>query len=385
MDTQAIESLDRAIEDLEKANAGLEPELLTAAQARKALATYARAQKLVAFGIASVSRKVDDADAVAKTTGTSVGKAKAVVATGQVMAWSGELTSALQHGRISLDQAAVIALAVESAPGAAKDLLTVAKEQNFRALKDEARRVKLEAEQHRDLAGRQRAARSARTYTDELGMGHIHLIFEPHRYAPISAGAEAEAARLARADKRAKRAAGSDEGPEPFERYLADAYATMLSVPGTGKVKGRARRPELVVVVSYEVAKRGWTHVEPGEMCKIPGIGPVPPRVALEIAADAFISGVIYDGKDLRHYKRWSRSIPVEVAVALELGDPPDFDGVVCVDCGNRFRTEFDHVEPHVALGPCSTGNLEPRCWTCHRAKTERDRRAGKLEPRAGP
>ncbi|MGH2827641.1 MAG: HNH endonuclease [Actinomycetota bacterium] len=66
---------------------------------------------------------------------------------------------------------------------------------------------------------------------------------------------------------------------------------------------------------------------------------------------------------------------------ALELGEPPEFDGVCCVDCGNSFRTEFDHVGPRVALGPSSTGNLKPRCFGCHRAKTARDRQAGKLKP----
>ena len=93
------------------------------------------------------------------------------------------------------------------------------------------------------------------------------------------------------------------------------------------------------------------------------------------------LSGVFYDGTDLRQLKRWSRSIPIEVATALELGRPPGFDGVVCVDCGNRFRTEFDHVEPRAAGGPSSNGNLKPRCWSCHRAKTNRDRLAGKLKP----
>jgi 5-methylcytosine-specific restriction endonuclease McrA len=84
---------------------------------------------------------------------------------------------------------------------------------------------------------------------------------------------------------------------------------------------------------------------------------------------------VFYDGTDLRHLKRWSRAIPVEVALALELGEPPGFDGVACVDCGNRFRTEFDHVQPRFATGPTSHPNLKPRCWSCHQAKTKRDRR----------
>jgi 5-methylcytosine-specific restriction endonuclease McrA len=93
------------------------------------------------------------------------------------------------------------------------------------------------------------------------------------------------------------------------------------------------------------------------------------------------LSGVFFDGTDLRNFARWSRTIPIEVAIALELGEPPEFDGVSCVECGNRFKTEFDHVEPYVAQGPASNGNLKPRCWRCHRAKTERDRKAGRLEP----
>lgn len=116
-------------------------------------------------------------------------------------------------------------------------------------------------------------------------------------------------------------------------------------------------------------------------MCKIPGIGPVEPRIAKEIASDAFMNGVFFDGRDLRCFKRWSRDIPVEVRAALELGKPPAFDGIRCEDCGNHFKTEWDHVHLHVARGPVSTSNLEPRCWPCHQAKTGRDRRAGKLRP----
>ena len=188
----------------------------------------------------------------------------------------------------------------------------------------------------------------------------------------VLARAEAEAQRLGRAAKRRGAA-------EPFERHLADAYANLLS----GRGGGHARRPELVVLVSHEVAQRGWSDVREGEVCKIPGVGPVAPAVAKEIAHDAFLNGVFYDGKDLRHIVRWGRHVPVEVAVALELGDPPDFDGVSCVDCGNRFRTEFDHIRPRAAHGPTSHANLDPRCWSCHTAKTERDRKAGKLRARA--
>ena len=110
-------------------------------------------------------------------------------------------------------------------------------------------------------------------------MIHIHIALEPHIGTPIMARAEAEAARLGRTAK-------AEQRQEPFERHLADAFAVLLS--GTGK--GRARRPELVVLVSHEGAKRGWTDVREGELCKIPGVGPVAPQVAKEIARDAFLS-----------------------------------------------------------------------------------------------
>jgi hypothetical protein len=145
-----------------------------------------------------------------------------VVATGTTMSDADDLSAALQHGTISLDQAAAIAAAEASAPGAAAELVAVAETESFHVLEDRARKAKLDAEQHRDLGSRQRAARSAGSHSDGLGMVHIHAALEPHVGIPIVARAEAEAARLAR----------SARHKEAFERHLADAYAGLLS--GTG-------------------------------------------------------------------------------------------------------------------------------------------------------
>jgi hypothetical protein len=361
--------LDDAVVLLEKANGQLEPELLSVAGARERLEVYARARKLVDYGIAALAARIDDAQSLARDTGTSVGKASETIATGKVLRDSAPLNEALRSGAVSLDQANEIGKAEQSAPGSTTELLKVAEQESFSVLRQRARRVKLEAEQHKGLAERQHHARSAHSYTDDLGMVNIHLSLEPHVGTPLVARAEAEAARLARATPK--------ESKEPFESYLADAYAKLMTSPPTT----RTRRPELVVLLSHEVIKRGWKDVQEGETCKIPGVGPVAPEVAREIARDAFLNGVFYDGVDLRHFARWTRHIPIEVLLALELGDPPEFNGVSCVDCGNRFRTEFDHLEPRVASGATSKRNLNPRCWRCHHAKTERDRKAGKLTP----
>jgi 5-methylcytosine-specific restriction endonuclease McrA len=361
--------LNEAVALLEKANANLEPELLTAAAARELLAAYARAEKLATFGKAVLARKVDDATEVARVTGTSVGKARQTVETGKALQDADDVSGAFAGGDISLDQAAEIARAEQARPGSSEELISVATSEPFHVLRDKARKVRLEAEQNRGLAARRHDARGARSYTDDLGMVHLHLALEPHVGTPIVNRAEREGARRYREARRGGRS-------EPFERHLADAYASMLE---GSPVKGSSRRPELVVLVSHAVVQRGWADVREGELCKIPGVGPISPAVAKEIAQDAFLSGVLYDGKDLRQLRRWTRNIPIEVRIALELGEPPAFDGIACTDCGNRFRNETDHVEPHVAGGPASHDNIKPRCWRCHQAKTGRDRRAGKL------
>jgi HNH endonuclease len=375
MDTRTVQQdIADALALIERANANLRPGELSRPEARSLIDAYGRIVKLGGFGVASLSPSLGDAATVARVSGTSMGKAREAVATGTTIQASPDLDAAMRQGAVSLDQAAEIARAEEASPGSARTLVKVAQDEAFHVLKDKARKMKLEAEQHRDLATRQHEARRARSHVDDLGMVNIHLELEPHVGAPIVARAEAEAQRIARAKR-----AGKNPGERvPFERHLADAYAQLLS---GGAGKGRAGRPEVTVLVSHSVAKRGWKDVRPGEMCKIPGIGPVAPRVAKEIASDAFLNGVFFDGKDLRNFKRWSRNISVEVRAALELGKPPDFDGIRCQDCGNHFKTEWDHVHPHVAHGPASTTNLEPRCWTCHQSKTGRDRRAGKLRP----
>src|SRR5918999_811182 len=97
--------IERASELLKKANADLDPESLSVPQARERLEAYSRAQRLVAFGVAALARRIDVASSVARATGTPMGKAKETIATGKVVAQSEDLSTALQKGDISLDHA----------------------------------------------------------------------------------------------------------------------------------------------------------------------------------------------------------------------------------------------------------------------------------------
>ena len=207
--------IDDAIALLEKANANLDPDLLSRPLARRLLEAYSRVVKLGSFGVAALAPQLEDVPEVARVTGTSVGKAKETIATGKVLESSGELTQALQHGDVSLDQASEIARAEEASPGTATELLSVAREESFHVLKERARKAKLEAERQRDLFLRQRAARGARNYSDELGMVHIHLSLEPHVGTPIVALRPAS-----RGPGRTMMSAGRPDGERAAPRYL---------------------------------------------------------------------------------------------------------------------------------------------------------------------
>ena len=306
MESQAPTLLDQAIELLEKANAELEPELLDSAGARVVLDRYARARRLADYGVAAAARKVADAAVVSRATGTPMGHAKATIDLGTNLKAAPELGAALASGSVSAEQAIHIASAEASVPGVAEELVDLANSEPFHVFKDRARKLKLEAEQHNGLSARQRAARTARHYPDDLGMTHIHLTLEPLAATPIVNRAEADAERLYKAARKSGQT-------EAFEAYLADAFAAMLS--GTGK--GRASRPELVVLVDYETIRNGWK-LTPGGISKIPGVGPIAPQDAKELAQDALINAVLVDGTDLRHFKRFSRHVPPEIKVALD-------------------------------------------------------------------
>ena len=74
--------MDEAIRQIEKSNIDLEPEVLDALAVRELLSRYAKAKKLVSYGETMLAAKLGDAEMVARTTGVSLGKAKAAVDTG---------------------------------------------------------------------------------------------------------------------------------------------------------------------------------------------------------------------------------------------------------------------------------------------------------------
>ena len=359
--------LNDAIALLERVNDDLSAVSLSRAQASELLVRYARAEKLASYGRTVLARRVGDARAVAKVTGTPVTAVRRSIDTARVLEASPVLDEAMRSARVSADQAHEIARAETASPGVAAGLVEKAATSSFGSLKDETRRIRLDAQAGDSLASRQREARSVRHWVTDLGMVHLEADLEPH-----------VGARLV---NRLEHAARASDAPRRDQR-LADALGTLITTDAT---TGSSGRTELVVLVSHEVAERGWTGVRAGEYCKVPGIGPISPQAARDLASDAFITAIITDGEDLRELKRWTRHIPIGVRIALSLGDPPGFDGLACVDCGARLGLEYDHQVPFSAGGETSLENLGLRCEPCHLAKTRLEHENGTLKPTRKP
>ena len=349
--------IEGAVGVLEAELAGLDADRMDPALTHRLLGLFTRGERACA-GATAVARRIGDPRVVARQQGTSMGKARAIVDLSQRIADTPALEAAVRGGEVSLDQATEIAKAETEAPGCADRLVAVAQREPFHELCHQARKARLE-NQREGLGARQHRARRGGHRITDLGLVHVEADLEPHVGAPIVDRLEAEARRLARAGGK----------QEPFAAYLADAFATLYGQPASRQ----GAKAEVVVVVSHEVAQRGWTTVGPGEVCHIPGVGPIDPQIARDIATDAFLTGVVCDGTDLRQMKRWTRHIPTEIRLALHLGSPPHFDGPRCVDCTNRLRLEHDHDHPYVEGVPTSLANLPDRCHPCHVAKTKAD------------
>jgi hypothetical protein len=362
MDTERVSV---AIGILADEVSALEASMVDAGTAFRLVTLLDQGQRICAGGTAMLASRVGDPTLLARATGTPVGKARAIVDLSRRLADTPALDEAVRNGKVSVDQATEIARAETQAPGCAAALVQTAQDEPFHELRRRAKDAVL-ADDRVGLAQRQHRARRAAHRITDLGMIHIEADLEPHIGTPI----------VTRLERDAKRRAGKAGGDEPFTAHLADALAAALTGATNGNGRAKAgSRTDMVILVSHEIAQRNWTHVQDGEHCEIPGVGPVDPKVAKHIAQDAFLSGVFYDGKDLRQLRRWTRHIPAEVRLALRLGPPPGFDGPKCVDCGNRLRLECDHQQPPSQGGPTSLRNLPTRCHPCHERKTARDRR----------
>jgi hypothetical protein len=103
-----------------------------------------------------------------------------------------------------------------------------------------------------------------------------------------------------------------------------------------------------------------------GEICEIPGIGPISVPSAQSLASDAILSAILTEGQDVRAVAHLGRTIPARLRTALQERDPT----CVVPGCGERQHLEIDHIIPFANGGPTRLNNLARLCRWHHHQKT---------------
>jgi 5-methylcytosine-specific restriction endonuclease McrA len=328
------------------------------------------AARAVELGAHRSQGSKDGASWLARTSGATGVQARQALETARRLEDCPDTKAALLAGDISLAQAGEIAQAQSETRGAERVLLPVAREGNLSELRDRARAHRQSHTAVGDLHRQQHQARFFRHWRDRLGLVCFAGALPPETGLPFIRRIELATHRARRNVDLTKR--------ERWEAHAADALATL----GAGQAAPtRSDRAELVIVCDLFAWRRGHSHT--GEACHLIGGGPIPVALAKDLAQDAFVAAVLSDGVQIHTVKRFGRYLPAELRTALDLGPVPEFTGRECADCGQRWGLQYDHVDPVAHRGPTSYANIEARCWTCHRDKTERDRQAGLLGPHA--
>ena len=394
---RVIEASLRAI--VARLDATLSPE-----DATGLVAWFARIERLAVAGKTIAAARVADsgtwqrsgersaAEWLAKQAGSTVGDARSTLQTGAQLADAPATDAALRAGELSAKQAEAVASAAAADPDAEPRLLALARHQSLQKLRDEAARVRAAAEP--DPAARHeriRKSRFWRRWTDPEGAR-----CGTYRMTP-EAAALLEAAAQPFIDAVIDRARATGEH-EPFEAYAADGLVDLAAStmrPDDGDVdrggpapdgpmpsspmpssptprpprggRGRRRlrdRRELIGIVNLESLRRGTA--EPGEVCEIAGVGPVPVEVAREVMGDALLRIVIRDGTDIRtvvHTGRLASALQ-ETAVLVRSGgrcERPSCDLPI---------SEIDHTDDWRRSHVTTLDDLAGLCATDHDRKT---------------
>ncbi len=378
-------ALKRVAEDLRSALSGLEPERLSGPDAAALLELFAEIEKLAAGGKLLAARRVESSNVwrrqgyrsaathVAEATGSGLGPAITALEAARQLGSLPATDEAMRDGRLSEAQVKEITSAAILQPAAEQELVDAAEKQPLNVLKLRCRRVKATGRGHRDTYEAIRRERYLRHWTDAEGAVRLDARLTPDDGARVVAAVKAHTDLVAEEARMAGRTESQNALAADGLVSLAQCHSRKASPPGKrqgGSRDGTAGPATMMHVrVDHEALKRG--HTESGEICEIPGIGPIPVEVANRLASDSILSVLVTDGIDVTAVAHAGRTIPASIRRALIERDQ------VCVvpGCEVRDHLEIDHVEPLGQGGPTRLSNLARLCRWHHYLKTNQQHR----------
>ena len=416
-----FQALRRIADDLRDALADFEPELLSGPDAARMLDVFAHIEKLASGGKLLSARRVESSNVwrrrghrsaaahIAEATGTGLGPAINALKAARRLDSLPATDDAVRHGRLSEVQVTEITGAAILQPDAEKELVETARQQPLTLLKLRCRRVKAVGSDQKATYEAIHRRRSLRNWTDDEGAVRFDATLTPDAGARLIAAVKVESDRLATEARRAgvdepgralaadalvrlacghgpagapvglaaggpRGAGGSKRDPNPSGRPRASTGRRGGgSIEGSGcPVPGPAAT--IHVRVDHQALVRG--HLLRGEICEIPGIGPIPVEVARGLAVDSILNVLVTDGVDVTAVAHAGRTIPAPLKRALIERDP------MCVvpGCDASEGLEIDHVAPFGQGGGTSLDNLARLCHWHHYLKTHHGHRLERAE-----
>src|SRR3954447_19546198 len=165
---------------------------------------------------------------------------------------------------------------------------------------------------------------------------------------------------------------------EPERAYMADGLLAMARAASAWNNHtdnpAPKIRPHFVIRIDLTPLLRG--RAEPGEVCEVPGVGPIDVDTARHHLPEAVLDFVIHEGIDIStvaHAKR--KALRAQLAALLSRDHVCEVEGCDC----RRFL-EIDPITPYADSKRTSVGELGYKCRHCHDLKSNHGWTDGPLQ-----
>ena len=388
-------ALDRAATAVREAVAGLEPACLAGRDAARLTEVAAGIERLAGAAKALLAKRAEETGAwrggravsveqwLAEASGCSEGVAREALATAQRVEHLPTTRELLQAGSLSLAQAAQVSAGAIADPASEGHLLRTASRSGMRGLRAEKERVIAAATDELEARRRAHRERHLRTWVSGTAthgtfsgpteqVADLLDALEPltrHRFdgarragrrEPLDAYRFDALLDLARTD-RADRADRADLADRADRADLGDG-------PGAAARSGSVPRSTHIARVRVDLSAVVRGRTEPGEVCEIPGVGPVSVAYAREVLSHGLLQLVITDGVDVQTVVSSTRHVPAALKIAIAERDP------TCKvrGCDATWFLERHHTHAFAETGHTTYEELGTLCTRHHDLVTHR-------------
>jgi hypothetical protein len=332
----AIETL---VEELREVAARLEPDTFAGRDAARLTAVCAEGERLFAAAKMLFARRAADTNGwhrgsdatsgeewLARLSGCSESQARDTLQTGKRLKDRPKTRARLRDGKLSPAQASAVTRASEAAPEAEDKLLRSAERDSLRELRERADRIIAANTDDAEAHAKATRERHLRTWRDGLATRGSFS-------GPTEAVDKILRALEPLTEQRFEEARKAGER-EPYEAYRFDA---LVALAAGMRTKSGPPITRLRVDLDRLLGNPDGT----GEVCEIPGVGPVSVAQARRVLPYGLMELVITNGIDVRTVVTRTRHVPEALKLAISERD----QRCKVRGCGKSHRLERHHTK----------------------------------------